>query len=205
MFLPFSNDSKRWEPHALALRKIAGVMPGGRLNPWELAPRVGLTVADRELVLQILNDGYHSKLVGKNKYVWSGGSVPTPLPDGTRLCIINPTHGRRRNKITLMEEISHIYLRHKPTGIKLVADTLEVREFHASEEKEAYGVGAAALIPWANLFTLLKSGSSIEGLAEHFDVTPDLITYRIKITGGYPLYRTRQRYHTPPTHFSRAD
>lgn len=89
MFLPFSNDSKDWELHALALCKIAGVMPDERIDPWKLAPRVGLTVADRELVLQILNNGVHNQLLGKDKFVWSGGSVPTPLPDGSRLCIVS--------------------------------------------------------------------------------------------------------------------
>jgi hypothetical protein len=70
MFLPFSNDSKAWEPHALALGKMAGVMPGEPIDPWKLAPRVGLTVADRDVVLQILNDGNHAQLLGKDKYVW---------------------------------------------------------------------------------------------------------------------------------------
>lgn len=193
MFLPFSSDSKEWEPHALALRRMAGIMPGDLIDPWKLAPRIGLTVADRDLVLQILNDGAHNQLLGKDKFVWSGGSVPTPLPDGSRLCIVNPTHSRRRNKITLMEEITHVYRNHKPSGIVLIAGALEVREYHAPQEKEAYGIGAATLIPWANLFQLLNSGRTIQELAELFDVTSDLIEYRVKITGGYRIYRARQR------------
>ena len=193
MFLPFSNESKPWERHALALRKIAGVMPGERLDPWILAPRVGLIVADRDLVLQILNENGYGRLLGSDQDCWSGGSLPTPLPDGSRLCIVNPTHSRRRNKITLMEEIAHVYLNHRPSSIALVAEALEVREYHISQEKEAYGVGAAALIPWGDFFRLLNAGRRISEIAEHFDVSADLIKYRTKITGGYRIYRARQR------------
>ena len=203
MFLPFANDSKAWEPHALALRNMAGVMPGERVDPWKLAPRVGLTVADRDLVLQILNDDDHNQLLGKDKFVWSGGSVPTPLPDGSRLCIVNPTHNSRRNKITLMEEIAHVYRNHKPSSIALIAGELEVREYHAVQEKEAYGIGAATLIPWSNLFQLLNSGRNVLELAEHFDVTSALIEYRIKITGGYKIYRARQRSFSAAPRLSR--
>jgi hypothetical protein len=92
-----------------------------------------------------------------------------------------------------MEEIAHVYRNHKPTGIALIAGVLEVREYHEVQEKEAYGIGAATLIPWANLFHLLNSGKTVPDLAEHFDVTPNLIEYRIKITGGYRIYRARQR------------
>ena len=49
-------------------------------------------------------------------------------------------------------------------------------------ETEAYGMGAAALLPWAEFFGLLNSGSSAAKMAEHFDVSLQLIEYRIKIT-----------------------
>jgi hypothetical protein len=70
---------------------------------------------------------------------------------------------------------------------------LEVREYHVAQEKEAYGIGAAAPIPWANLFPFLNASRTVSELAEHFDVTTDLIEYRTKITGGYRIYRARQR------------
>lgn len=193
MFLPFSNDSKSWEPHAITLRKIPDVTSGSRLDPWKLARHVGLTVADREFVLHMLRDSNHDQLLSKDKFVWSGGSFPEPLPDGSRLCILNPMHSLRRNKATLMEEIVHVYRNHKPTRVGIIADILESREYHADQEKEAYGIGAAALIPWSSFFPLLNSGKTVQELAEHFEVTTKLIEYRIKITGGYRIYRARQQ------------
>jgi hypothetical protein len=68
-----------------------------------------------------------------------------------------------------------------------------VRGFDQGQEDEAYGVGAAALLPWKTFFHGLNDGRSANELAEEYDVTMDLVTYRIKITGAYPLYRSRQR------------
>ena len=108
------------------------------------------------------------------------------------MCILNPFHSFRRNKITLMEEISHIYLGHKPSGVTYAMDGVEVRDYHQNQEAEAYGVGAAALLPWQPFFNALKAGHTVVQLSEINDVTPDLIGYRIKTTGAYNLYRSRQ-------------
>ena len=92
-----------------------------------------------------------------------------------------------------MEEISHAHLRHKPSGLVMLADGVRVRDYNKPDEQEAYGVGAAALIPWALLFPAINAGRTVRELAEGFQVTSDLIEYRIKVTGGYRIYRARQR------------
>jgi hypothetical protein len=92
-----------------------------------------------------------------------------------------------------MEEIAHKHLGHKPTGLKFVRDGIRVRDYDRHQEQEAYGVGAAALIPWASFFPALNSGCTVTELAEQFEVSPDLIEYRIKVTGGFRIYQARQR------------
>ena len=49
---------------------------------------------------------------------WSGGACSRPLPNGWRIVILNPAHGIQRNRATLMEEISHVFLGHtaEPAG-----------------------------------------------------------------------------------------
>ena len=128
---------------------------------------------------------------GKAQNSWSGGVLPKPLSDGTLLCILNPMHSERRNKITLMEEISHSYLKHEPSQL-LIMESLHARSHNKFQEEEAYGVGAAALIPWETFFKKLDAGNSVNDLAEFYKVTKDLIEYRIKVTGGYRLYQARQ-------------
>ena len=45
-FEPFSKGARPWEHHATELRRLAGVPQGGKLDPWQLAPKVGLLVLD---------------------------------------------------------------------------------------------------------------------------------------------------------------
>jgi hypothetical protein len=187
MLEPFSKRAKPWERHAIALRRLAGITDGVLLDPWQLAPSVGLTIIDGDAALAFLDEAERQHLCGLGSRSWSGGVLPLPLPDGTRVCILNPRHQVRRNKITLMEEITHNFLKHKPTTMTLRAGTVEVRDFNATQETEAYGVGAAALIPWPQLFRLLNQGANVPSIAENFEVSEELATYRIKITGAYRL------------------
>ncbi|MGB9454479.1 MAG: ImmA/IrrE family metallo-endopeptidase [Bryobacteraceae bacterium] len=194
MLEPFSKRAQPWERHGTALRQLAGVSPGALLDPWQLAPKVGLRVMDGDTALALLPEEDRLHLCGPASRSWSGGVLPLPLPDGSRLCILNPRHQKRRNKITLMEEITHSFLHHKPTKITLRGGTVEVRDYDATREAEAYGAGAAALIPWTLLFRLLNQGTNIPELAERFEVSEELAEYRIKITGAYRLFQARQRY-----------
>ena len=71
---------------------------------------------------------------------------------------------------------------------------LLVRDYDQKQETEAYGVGAAVLLPWAMFFPKLNGGAGIEDLSEEFDVTTQLIEYRIKICGAMALFKSRQRH-----------
>jgi len=48
------------------------------------------------------------------------------------------------------------------------------------------------LLPWTNFFRAVNSGSTASQIAEDFDVTEQLVEYRVKITGAYNVYRKRQ-------------
>ncbi len=193
MLLPFSRRGKEWEPKALGLRRIAGVKSSDTLDPWELAPKVGLLVVNGDVATAQLTPRERSLLCGPGKHRWSGGVFPQALPDGKRICILNSGHSYRRNKVTLMEEICHLHLGHQPTVVLLNSHGVKVRDYDKDQEQEAYGIGAAALIPWSTFFPLLNIGASTEDLAEKYDVTRNLIEYRIKITGAYRLYMSRQK------------
>jgi IrrE N-terminal-like domain len=193
VFSPFSKQAKAWEPHAQKLRLMAGCGPDDLLDPYKLAPRLQLTLMDGDEVFQLLPPELQRYLRTEASDHWSGGVLPHPLPDGTYICILNPRHPRRRNKITLMEEIAHRHMKHRPS--KVVADSADVkaRDFDKACETEAFGIGAAALLPWPQMFGLLNTGNSASDIAEHFDVSLQLVEYRIKITGASRLYLARRR------------
>ena len=163
------------------------------LDPYMLAPKLQLSVIDGNEVFGLLPTELLAYLRGYARDHWSGGVLPLPLPDGTYVCILNPDHPPRRNKITLMEEIAHRHMKHQPS--KVVADSsgVKARDYDRACETEAYGIGAAALLPWAQIFGMINKGISVEAMADHFDVSAQLITYRIKITGSSRLYDARRR------------
>jgi hypothetical protein len=191
-FVPFSERSKEWEPLAVELRKKAprAARDEVAFDPWKLAPAVGLRVV--ECSFQGLDVGERGYLSNHANSDWSGGVFAEKLPDGSRLCMLNPAHQRRRNKITLMEEICHCFLGHTPTRLVAIGDG-RIRDFEKAQEEEAYGIGAAVLLPWRLFFGRINSGTWMDAIAEEFDVSCELVQYRIKICGATHLYKNRRR------------
>lgn len=190
-FLPFSSRAKAWEPIAVSLSRLAPPLNGSTVNPERLANAVGLHLFDAREALADFPEEDRRHLLVDAAGSWSGGVLPVPLPNGRYLCMVNPTHPPRRNRITLMEEVVHIYRKHKPSGLTEVAPGLKVRSYEPEQEAEAYGVGAAVLLPWATFYHAINTGTPIDEIGDKYDVTPQLVEYRIKVTGATHLYRSR--------------
>jgi hypothetical protein len=192
-FLPFSQSARSWEPIATTLRHLAGIHDGELLTPEDLAAKVGLCLVDAHFALADFSEADRHHLLVTASDRWSGGVLPQRLPDGKCICILNPNHPRRRNRITLMEEIVHTHRNHVPTGLREIMPGLRVRDYDHAQEAEAYGVGAAVLLPWSTFYHMLDAGTRTTDIAETYDVTTQLVEYRIKITGASNLYRNRCR------------
>lgn len=190
-FLPFSQRARHWEPFAVTLRRLAGSRDGDLLNPEDLAEKVGLQLVDASFALEGFSEEDRQHLLVTARDRWSGGVLPHPLPNGKCVCILNPNHPRRRNRITLMEEIVHKHRNHVPTGLREIMPGLRARTYDRDQESEAYGVGAAALLPWSTFFHMINAGTHVADIAETYDVTTQLVEYRIKITGATNLYQSR--------------
>jgi Zn-dependent peptidase ImmA (M78 family) len=135
-------------------------------------------------------------LLGVGANDWSGGTSAHNLPDGSRLVILNPNHGRRRTRATLMEEICHVFLGHQANRLAIVAETKQgktaARDYNQSDEEEAYAVGTAALLPYSALRRLVRAGKSSSEISRHFDVSRELVEYRIKVTRLWSEYKQRR-------------
>jgi IrrE N-terminal-like domain len=190
---PFSRRAKAWEPHGLALRRHLHLRIDDVLDPYQLVGFVGLRLVALESVCKHLPKDLVRQLRERGAKSWSGGIHGRPLPDGTRICILNSCHNALRLKTTLMEEIAHIHLGHSPSGLLRSDDGLRMRSYDKQQEQDAYGVGAAALIPWGALFPSINKGASIEELAERYELSAEVVRYRIQITGAHTLYKSRQR------------
>lgn len=97
------------------------------------------------------------------------------------LVVYNDSHPPRRVRATLMEEFFHLWLGHRPTRLKVFSNGVSKRDFDRAKESEAYGSGAAALVPYQSLKAMLQKGSSVQVIADHFLVSEQLVEFRIRI------------------------
>lgn len=181
--LPPGQKWRTFELKAIALRDFARVRPDVSLNPFELAQFANLMVVEFEQ-LNGLSERAREHLLGPGSESWSGGACS--LPDGMKLVILNPNHGAARTKATLMEEICHVFLAHQPNRLSVVTKDergkVMNRDYRKADEEEAYGVGAAALVPYAALKRLLLQGKTARDIGVHFRVSRELVEYRMKVT-----------------------
>jgi IrrE N-terminal-like domain len=199
--LPPGEKWRQFELKAIGLRDFARLRPEAPLNPFDLARFANLFVVDIE---QIKNLSRQSRelLLGSASEAWSGGACSSPLPDGRRIVVLNPNHGAARTNATLMEEICHVFLGHKPNRLAVIADEKNgqtlARDYRKLDEEAAYAIGAAALVPFAALRRAVLDGKSAAEVARHFRVSRDLIEYRLKVTRLWRIYKSGQLEQSVP-------
>jgi hypothetical protein len=198
--LPAGDKRKQFELYALGLRDFAGVKGEQPLDPFALAEFAKLLVVDFDQI-EGLSSESRQHLLGEGADQWSGGACSRPLPNGGKLVILNPAHGPQRNRATLMEEVAHVFLGHKPNRLAIINDGPKAgndkgrakqtlaRDYNHDDEEAAYAVGAAALIPFAALRRFVKNGRRADQIARHFRVSRQLVEYRIKVTRLWPEYK----------------
>lgn len=191
--LPPGAKWRQFELQALGFRDFAGVQPDVPLDPFRLAAFASLLVVAFEDIKGLAPE-VRAHLLGDASEKWSGGACSVPLPDGRKLVILNPNHGRMRTNATLMEEVSHVFLGHRPSRLKVVAETASgqtvSREYRKADEEAAYGTGAAALVPFAALKKFVLEGRTSTEVGKHFQVSRELVEYRLKVTRLWKLYRS---------------
>ena len=203
LLLPASEKRRQFELRALGLREFAGVTEAQPLDPFALASFARLLVIDFESIEGLSRES-REHLLGAAADEWSGGACSRPLPNGWRLVILNPAHGLQRNRATLMEEVAHVFLGHKPNRLAAIARDgprqstttgkqssarMLARDYNQMDEEAAYAVGAAALVPFGALRRLVIAGRNSREIARHFRVSRQLAEYRIKVTHLWPEYK----------------
>lgn len=176
----------------MGLRDFARVPVDAPLDPFDLACFANLMVLDFSKIKGLSRQA-REHLLGPASEQWSGGACSRPLPDGKRIVIVNPNHGPRRTNATLMEEIAHVFLGHKPDRLSVVArderGRTTTRDYKAADEEAAYAVGAAALVPFSSLRRLVLKGKTTAEISRHFKVSRELVEYRLKVTRLWATYK----------------
>lgn len=192
--IPPTQKGRHYELRARGLREFAGLRRDDeRLDPFELARFAKLFVATFDMIEPLLSEETKAHLIGAGKDKWSGGAASQTLPDGRRLIILNPTHGKNRQNATLMEEVCHVFFGHKPSRLAIKNTTKNgetiARDYNEAIEEEAYSTGAAALVPYTALRRMVLSGKTINEIARHFNVSRALVEYRIKVSRLWDAYK----------------
>ncbi|MEO6655023.1 MAG: ImmA/IrrE family metallo-endopeptidase [Pyrinomonadaceae bacterium] len=194
--LPPTQKGRHHELRARGLREFAGLIRDDQLlDPFKLAHYAKLFVATFEQIEPLLTPETRSHLIGDGKDAWSGGAASQTLPDGTKLIILNPTHGKNRQNATLMEEICHVFLGHKPNRLAIENRTKEgkiiARDYNHAIEEEAYSTGTAALVPYTALKRMVNDGKTVNEIARHFNVSRALVEFRIKVSRLWEIYQAK--------------
>ncbi len=194
--LPPTQKGRHHEIRACGLREFAGLTRDSqRLDPFKLAQYAKLLVASYDQIEPFLSDETREHLTGAGKNAWSGGAASHTLPDGRKLIILNPTHGKNRQNATLMEEICHVFLGHKPSRLAIENrdknGKIIARDYNHAIEEEAYSTGAAALVPYTSLRRMVEEGKTSQEIARHFYVSRALVEYRIKVSRLWDEYKSK--------------
>ncbi len=200
--MPPTRKGREYELRALGLRDFAGLKRDDQpLNPFDLAHYANLNVVPFEKVEHLLSEETLKQLTGSGKNDWSGGACSQTLADGSKLIILNPTHGRSRQHATLMEEISHVFLGHKPSRLAVETKgengSVKARDYNAEIEEEAYSVGAAALVPYSALRRFVQQGKTSRSIARHFGVSYQIVEFRMRISHLWEEYLSVQGSKAP--------
>ena len=193
--LPPTYKGRHYEVRAIGLRDFAGLARDDeRLDPFALAEFAKLMVVGFDQI-EGLSVEAREHLLGTGVDAWSGGTCSRPLPNGWRVVILNPRHGEQRNNATLMEEVCHVFLGHRANRLAIVAEGKKgrtaARDYNEADEEAAYAIGAAALVPFIALRHFVSKNKTVAEIARHFNVSRDLVEYRLKVSRLWPEYKAR--------------
>lgn len=193
--LPPTQKGRQYEIRAIGLREFAGLKRDDEpLNPFALANYAKLLVVTFDQIEPFLSDETRHHLLNGGSGKWSGGACSQALPDGRKLIVLNPTQNENRQNATLMEEICHVFLGHRPSRLAIENVNKQgrpiARDYREDDEEAAYSVGAAALVPYAALRRMVGQGKTSREIARYFNVSRELVEYRMKVSRLWENYKT---------------
>ena len=168
------------ERRSVELRRLLGRAPRDPLLAADVARHYNVTVRNPDQIIGVPSADIE-QLLGAGREEWSGFT----LRIGTRhLVVMNSAQSARRQNSVVMHELSHIILGHQLGSAMFT----EIGDFVPSiydqdQEYEAAWLGGTLLLPRPALIWMRYRGLSDEDASTHFGVSPDLLRWRIRMTG----------------------
>jgi Zn-dependent peptidase ImmA (M78 family) len=165
--------SRRIEREAAAVRWRLGLGSLDRLDPLRLAAAVPARVYSPE-------DFGDKGLVQRLRQVsWDGLSFRVP-GEPALVVLLNTERPATRRTATLLEELSHALLDHRPSRLEHDHRTGVLRRtYDAVQEREAFELGAALLLPRELVAAELRARRSVTAIARRHRCSEALVRFRI--------------------------
>jgi Zn-dependent peptidase ImmA (M78 family) len=173
----YYRDKWRIEDRAKAIRKRVGLDQLAVLDPSLIVENLGAEVF--HLSDLITGDG---AALRRARRIGFDGMTSIHPETGEPVIILNCGRPVRRRMATMMEELAHLLLRHRPSKIALDPELGVVRRsFDRPQENEAYDLGAALLLPKERIQRDVKDEklAAIE-IANAHKCSEQLVVYRIR-------------------------
>lgn len=124
-----------------------------------------------------------------------GWSAVTVLCGATAIVVYNPTHLRGRQSSDIIHELAHIILAHEPAQLIMSHDgSLVMRSYDQKQEDEANCLAWSLLLPREGLLTCRRRGMTAANIAERYQVSETLASFRLNTTGVEAQFRAASRF-----------
>ena len=161
---------------ATETRQELGLGPYACLDPRQLAAYLGIPIIAMSDLRNIAPRVEHLMLVEPDVF-----SAATVFSGVRRIIVHNDSHAPTRQNSNLSHELSHGLLGHPPTP---ALDDVGCRIWNQDVEDEATWLGAALLVPESAALAIARRGWTRAEAARRFGVSPQMIQYRLNVTGA---------------------
>jgi Zn-dependent peptidase ImmA (M78 family) len=187
----FDRGFKSWaELTSLTIRRELDLAPHDPLDVKELARFLGVDVWTPHQVPGIPKDTLE-QLLERDPWGWSAVSL---LVDGRGLIIYNPRRSSGRKSSDISHELAHFIIGHEPSSMILSQDgSIAMRTFDRKQEDEANWLAWCLLIPREALIWCKRARLSVKEIAERYQVSESLVTFRLNISGVESQFASRRR------------
>lgn len=160
-----------------------------RICPFEIARNLEIPVYSLRSLLSV--DPHLTAHVSALANHYRSAFSAITVFNGRRRCIVhNDSHAPVRQRSNLSHELAHALLMHPPHPPLCDSGN---RTYKRELEEEANWLGPVLLVTNEDARWAMVNGMSVAEAAKHFDVSEDLMEFRLRMSGAQQINRRWQR------------
>ena len=117
-----------------------------------------------------------------------------PPMDGRTIIVYNPLSSVGRRNSDVAHELAHILLGHELSRVETIGESTFL-SCDPQQEEEAAWLAGCILLPRELLLREIRHGRSAKAIAKQYEVSEDMVIFRINVTGVLRQTRQTRRSH----------